>query len=208
MAGQAVLGLNSQPDQYATTFRREVDAADFLVVFAVIHIEDLGNPKALNPHPQCRADGVGAGGCRPGGTDDLARPHIDHGSQPAPEGSIGRYTGKQIVAHPDVMLTMVRDPDLVRHQRFEVGEQVGLTTLLELALAFPAQEQQGPGQLLQIRTNGAVARWPGALWLKIPQIAQQGLVDQPNRQPLTQVLVLQICADSGLGFEKPRFSLI
>ena len=58
MAGQAVLPLDSQPDQYATTFRREVDAADFLVVFAVIHIEDLGNPKALNPYSQCRADGV------------------------------------------------------------------------------------------------------------------------------------------------------
>src|ERR1017187_5213496 len=58
MAGQAVLPLDSQPDQYATTFRREIDAADFLVVFAVIHIEDLGNPKALNPDSQCRADGV------------------------------------------------------------------------------------------------------------------------------------------------------
>jgi hypothetical protein len=50
MPGQAVLGLDSQPDQYATTFRREVDAADFLVVFAVIHIENLGNPKVRNPH--------------------------------------------------------------------------------------------------------------------------------------------------------------
>ncbi len=48
MTGQAVLGLDSQPDQYTTTFRREVDTADFLVVFAVIHIEDLGNPKALD----------------------------------------------------------------------------------------------------------------------------------------------------------------
>src|ERR1022692_1907177 len=58
MAGQAVLGLNSQPDQYATTLWREVDTADLLVVFAVIHIEDLGNPKALNSDSQCRADGV------------------------------------------------------------------------------------------------------------------------------------------------------
>src|ERR1035441_9143137 len=58
MAGQAVLGLDSQPDQYATTLRGEVDTTDLLVVFAVIHIEDLGNPKALNPHSQCRADGV------------------------------------------------------------------------------------------------------------------------------------------------------
>src|ERR1019366_7685044 len=57
MPGQAVLRLDSQPDQYAITFRREVDAADFLVVFAVLHIEDLGNPKTLNPPPQCRADG-------------------------------------------------------------------------------------------------------------------------------------------------------
>src|ERR1039458_3344709 len=105
-------------------------------------------------------------------------------------------------------LAVVRDPDLVRHQRFEVGEQVGLTTLLELALAFPAQDQQGLGQLLQIRPDGAVARWSGAFWLQIPQIAQQGLVHQPNRQPLTQVLVFQKCADSGMGFEKPRLSLI
>src|ERR1017187_9844245 len=58
MPGQAVLRLDSQPDQYATTLGREIDTADFLVVFAVIHIEDLGNPKALNPDPQCRADGV------------------------------------------------------------------------------------------------------------------------------------------------------
>src|ERR1039458_3021842 len=58
MPGQAILPLDSQPDQYATTFGREVDAADLLVVFAVIHIEDLGNPKAFNPHPQGRADGV------------------------------------------------------------------------------------------------------------------------------------------------------
>src|ERR1039458_9144350 len=58
MPGQAVLGLDSQPDQYATTFRGEVNAAALLVVFAVIHIEDLGNSKALNPHSQCRANGV------------------------------------------------------------------------------------------------------------------------------------------------------
>src|ERR1019366_4562985 len=58
MPGQSVLRLDCQPDQYATTLRREVDAADFLVVLAVIHIEDLGNPKGLNSHPQCRADGV------------------------------------------------------------------------------------------------------------------------------------------------------
>src|ERR1039457_3600625 len=106
------------------------------------------------------------------------------------------------------MLAVVRDPDLVRHQRLEVGEQVGLTTLLELALAFPAQDQQGLGQLLQIRPDGAVARWSGAIRLEIPQIAQQGLVHQPNRQPLTQVLVLEICPDRGMGFEKPRLSLI
>src|ERR1019366_169474 len=197
MAGQAVLGLDSQPDQYATTFRGEVDAADLLVVFAVIHIEDLGNPKALNPHSQCRADGVGARGGRPGGADDLTRPHVDHGSQPGPEGSIGRYSGEQVIAYPDVMLAVVRDPDLVRHQSFEVGQQVGLTTFLELSFAFPAQDQHRLGQLLQIRPDGAVARWPGALWLQIPQIAQQCLVYQPNRQPLTQVLVLQICADRG-----------
>src|ERR1019366_5704243 len=80
MPGQAVLRLDSQPDQYTTTFRRKVDAADLLVVFAVVHIEDLGNPKALNPHSQCRADGVGARGGRPGRADDLARPHVDHGS--------------------------------------------------------------------------------------------------------------------------------
>src|ERR1022692_936430 len=102
MAGQAVLRLNSQPDQYATTLRREVDAADLLVVFAVIHIEDLGNPKALNSHSQCRADGVGAGGGRPGGADDLAGAHINNGSQPGPDRRIGRYSGKQVVAHPDV----------------------------------------------------------------------------------------------------------
>src|ERR1022692_1372745 len=60
MPGQAVLRLDSQPDQYATTFRREVDATDFLVVFAFIHIEDLGNAKALNPDSQSRADGVRA----------------------------------------------------------------------------------------------------------------------------------------------------
>src|ERR1017187_1869405 len=106
------------------------------------------------------------------------------------------------------MLAMVRDPDLVGHQRFEVGQQVRLTTFLELPLAFPAQDQQGLGQLLQIRPDGAVARWPGAPGLEIPQIAQQGLVYQPNRQPLTQVLVLEICADRGMGFEKPRLSLI
>ena len=29
-----------------------------VVVFAVIHIEDLRNPKALNSDPQSRADGV------------------------------------------------------------------------------------------------------------------------------------------------------
>src|ERR1019366_5096373 len=81
-------------------------------------------------------------------------------------------------------------------------------TFLELALAFPAQDQPGLGQLLQIRPDGAVARWSGAFWLEIPQITQQGLVHQPNRQPLTQVPVLEICADSGMGFEKPRFSLI
>src|ERR1019366_7478043 len=52
MPGQAVLPLDSQPDQYATTFRGEVDASDFLVVFAVIHIEDLGNPKALDTDSQ------------------------------------------------------------------------------------------------------------------------------------------------------------
>src|ERR1035441_7210326 len=106
------------------------------------------------------------------------------------------------------MLAMVRDPDLVGHQRFEVGQQVGLTTFLKLALALPAQDQQGLGQLLQIRPDGAVARWSGAPGLQIPQIAQQGLVHQPNRQPLTKVLVLEICADSGMGFEKPRLSLI
>src|ERR1035441_9408756 len=208
MPGQAVLPLDSQPDQYATTFRGEVNSADLLVVFAVIHIEDLGNPKALNPHPQYRADGVGARGGRPGGADDLARPHVDHGGQPRPDSSIGRYTGKQVVAHPDVMLAVVRDPDLVRHQRLEVGQQVGLTTFLELALAFPAQDQQGLGQLLQIRPDGAVARRSGALRLQAPQVAQQGLVHQPNRQPLTQVLVLEICADRGMGFEKPRLSLV
>jgi hypothetical protein len=106
------------------------------------------------------------------------------------------------------MLAMVRDPDLVRHERLEVGEQIGLTTFLELPLAFAAQDQQGLGQLLQIRPDGAVAGWPGAAWLEIPQIAQQGLVYQPNRQPLTQVLVLEICADRGMGFEEPRLSLI
>src|ERR1035441_574468 len=106
------------------------------------------------------------------------------------------------------MLAVVRDPDLVGHQRFEVGEQVGLTTFLELPLAFPAQDQQGLGQLLQIRPDGAVARWSGAIRLEIPQIAQQGLVYQSNRQPFTQVLVLEICADSGMGFEKPRLPLI
>src|ERR1022692_671201 len=208
MPGQAVLGLDSQPDQYATTLRREVNPSDFLVVFAVIHIEDLGNPKALNPHSQCRADGVGARGGRPGGADDLTRPHVDHGSQPGPDRSIRRYSGKQVVAHPDVMLAVVGDPDLVGHQRLEVGQQVGLTAFLELPLAFPTQDQQGLGQLLQIRPDGAVAWWSCALWLQIPQIAQQGLVHQPNRQPLTQVLVFEICADSGMGFEKPRFSLI
>src|SRR5664279_5343317 len=208
MAGQALLWLDSQPDQYATTLRREVDAADLLVVFAVIHIEDLGNPKALNPYSQCRADGVGAGDSRPGRTDYLAGAHVDHGGQPGPDRSIGRYSGKQVVAHPDVMLAVVRDPDLVGHQRFEVSQQVGLTTLLELALAFPAQDQQGLGQLLQIRPDGAVARWSGAFWLQIPQIAQQGLVHQPNRQPLTQVLVLEKCPDRGMGFEEPRLSLI
>src|ERR1022692_4045989 len=208
MAGQAVLRLNSQPDQYATTLWREVDAADLLVVFAVIHIEDLGNPKALNPDSQCRADGVGARGGRPGSADDLAGPHVDHGGQPGPDGSIGRYSGEQVVAHPDVMLTMVRDPDLVRHQRLEVSQQVGLTTLLELPFSFPAQDQQGLGQLLQIRPDGTVAGWPCALRLQIPQIAEQGLVHQPNRQPLTQVLVLEICADRGMGFEKSRLSLI
>src|SRR5664279_1577710 len=208
MPGQAVLGLNSQPDQYATTFRREIDAADLLVVFAVIHIEDLGNPKALNPHSQCRADGVGARSGRPGGADDLARPHVNHGSQPGPDSSIGRYSREQVVAYPDVMLAVVRDPDLVGHQRLEVRQQVRLTTFLELPLAFPAQDQQGLGQLLQIRPDGAVARWSGAFWLQIPQIAQQGLVHQPNRQPLTQVLVLEKCPDRGMGFEKPRFPLI
>src|SRR5450756_2313225 len=99
MAGQAVLPLDSQPDQYATTFRGEVDAANLLVVFAVIHIEDLGNPKALNPDSQCRADGVGAGGGRPGGTDDLAGAHVNDGGQPEPDRRIGRYSGKQVVAH-------------------------------------------------------------------------------------------------------------
>ncbi len=78
------------------------------------------------------------------------------------------------------MLAMVRDPDLVRHQRFEVGQQVGLTTFLELPLAFPAEDQQGLGQLLQIRPDGAVAGWSGAPWLQIPQIAQQSLVHQPD----------------------------
>src|ERR1017187_9368612 len=58
MSGQAVLGLDSQPDQYTTTFRSEIDAADLLVVLAVIHIEDLGNPKVRDPDSQCRADGV------------------------------------------------------------------------------------------------------------------------------------------------------
>src|ERR1035441_3267470 len=87
-------------------------------------------------------------------------------------------------------------------------QQVGLTTFLKLALALPAQDQQGLGQLLQIRPDGAVAGWSGAPGLQIPQIAQQGLVQQPNRQPLTQVLVFEICADRGMGFEKPRFSLI
>src|ERR1035441_9660618 len=87
-------------------------------------------------------------------------------------------------------------------------QQVGLTTFLKLALALPAQDQQGLGQLLQIRPDGAVAGWSGAPGLQIPQIAQQGLVHQPNRQPLTQVLVFEICADRGMGFEKPRFSLI
>src|ERR1035441_1144894 len=72
------------------------------------------------------------------------------------------------------MLAVVGDPDLVGHQRFEVGQQVRLTTFLELPLAFPAQDQQGLGQLLQIRPDGAVAWWPGAAWLQAPQIAQQG----------------------------------
>src|ERR1019366_2522197 len=85
---------------------------------------------------------------------------------------------------------------------------VGLTTFLKLPLAFPAQDQQGLGQLLQIRPYGAVARWSGAARLQAPQIAQQGLVHQPNRQPLTQVLVLEICADRGMGFKKSRLSLI
>src|ERR1019366_3061374 len=71
-----------------------------------------------------------------------------------------------------------------------------------------AQDQQGLGQLLQIRPDGAVARWSGAVWLQSPQIAQQGLIHQPNRQSLTQVLVLEICADRGMGFEEPRLSLI
>src|SRR5664279_1926958 len=208
MAGQAVLGLDSQPDQYTTTFRREVNPSDLLVVFAVIHIEDMGNPKALNSHPPCLAAGGGARGGRPGGADDLARPHVDHGGQPGPDCCIGRYSGKQVIAYPDVMLAVVRDPDLVGHQRFEVGQQVGLTTFLELSFSFPAQDQQGLGQLLQIRPDGAVARWSGALWLQVPQIAQQGPVHQPNRQPLTQVLVLQICADPGMGFKEPRLSLI
>ena len=106
------------------------------------------------------------------------------------------------------MLTVVRDPDLVGHERIEVGQQVGLTTFLELPLSFPAQDQQRLWQLLQVGANGAVARWSGALWLQAPQIAQQGLVHQPNRQPLTQVLVLQKCADSGMGCEEPGFSLI
>src|ERR1035438_6222201 len=181
MPGQAILWLDSQPDQYATTLWREVDATDFLVVFAVIHIEDLGNPKALNPDSQCRADGVGAGGGRPGRADDLTRPHVDHGGQPGPDRRIARYSGKQVVAHPDVMLAVVRDPDLVRHQRLEVGQQVGLTTFLKLAFSFPAQDQQGLRQLLQIRPNGAVAGWSGALGLEIPEIAQQGLVYQANR---------------------------
>ena len=97
------------------------------------------------------------------------------------------------------MLAVIGDPDLVGHQRFEVGQQVGLTTFLKLPLAFPAQDQQRLGHLLQIRPDGAVARWPGALWLEIPQIAQQGPVHQPNRQPLTQVLVLEICADKRDG---------
>ena len=94
---------------------------------------------------------MGARGGRPGGADDLTRPHVDHGGQPGPDRRIGRYTGEQVVAHPNIMLAVVRDPDLVRHQRFEVGQQVGLTTFLELPLAFPAQDQQGLGQLLQIR---------------------------------------------------------
>src|ERR1039458_5669031 len=106
------------------------------------------------------------------------------------------------------MLAVVRDPDLVRYQRFEVSKQIGLTTFLELPLAFPAQDQQGLGQLLQIRPDGAVARWPGAARLEIPQIAQQGPVHQTNRQPLTQVFVLHKYADSRMGFEKPRLSLI
>src|SRR5450759_3037523 len=137
MPGQAVLWLDSQPHQYATTFRGEVDATDLLVVFAVIHIEDLGNPKALNSHPQCRADGVGAGGGRPGGADDLAGAHVDDGGQPGPDRSVARYSGEQVVAHPDVMLAMVRNPDLVGQQRFEVGEQVGLTNVPETAARLP-----------------------------------------------------------------------
>src|ERR1019366_4449831 len=144
----------------------------------------------------------------PGGADDLAGAHVDDGSQPGPDSSISGYSGKQVVAHPDVMLTVVRDPDLVRHQRFEVGQQVGLTTFLELAFSFPAQDQQGLGQLLQIRPDGTVAGWSGAFRLQIPQIAQQGPVYQPNRQPFGQVLVLEICADRGMGFEEPRFPLI
>src|ERR1019366_3856238 len=208
MPGQAILRLDSQPDQHPTTFRGEVDAADFLEIFAVIHIEDLGNPKVRNPHSQSRADGVGAGGGRPRRSDDLAGAHVDDGGQPGPDRSVGRYSGEQVVAHPDVMLAMVRDPDLVGNERLEVGQQVGLTAFLELPLAFPAQDQQGLGQLLQIRPDGAVTRWPSALWLQAPQIAQKCLVYQPNRQSLTQVLVLEICPDSGMGFEKPRLSLI
>ena len=58
MPGQAVVRLDSQPDQYATTFRREVDATDFLVVFAVVDHQGSRYTEILNPDPQSRADGV------------------------------------------------------------------------------------------------------------------------------------------------------
>src|ERR1035438_6863036 len=153
MAGQAVLRLDSQSDQYPTAFRGKVDATDLLVVFAVIDHQSPGNAEVLNRYSQSRADGVGAGAHRPGRTDNLTRPHVDHGGQPGPDSSIARYSGEQVVAHPDVMLAVVRDPDLVGHQGLEVGQQIGLTTFLELPFPFPAQDEQGLGQLLQIRPD-------------------------------------------------------
>ncbi len=50
MPGQAVLRLDSQPNQYATTFGREVDAANLLEILAVIYVKDLGNPKVGDPY--------------------------------------------------------------------------------------------------------------------------------------------------------------